>query len=360
MSKYEILSRIYYDPKDSGSFGGIRRLLKRAHELGHNDIKPEDVKSFLQEQFSYTLHKPARRHFARNPTYVGGIDAQWQADLADMQELVKENDGYRYILTVIDIFSKYAWAQPVKDKGGKTIAEAMSKVFETDHRKPLKLQTDKGKEFFNKEVFSLLKHNEVELFASESDQKAAVVERFNRTLKTRLWTFFSARRTQRWVDELQNMVDSYNHSVHRTIGMAPASVTKADEDRLWVRLYGDGDRNNRPKTKAVPVGSQVRLNKWKGVFDKGYRPNWTTEHFKVTDTVAQRKRPLYKLEDYNGEEIKGTFYPEEVQHIKENKFFIERVLKRRTLKDGTKQLFVKWDGWPVKFNSWIDAESITQ
>ena len=154
MSKHAILSKIYYDTKDSGSYGGITRLLQRAHELGHKDINTEDVRNFLQDQFAYTLHKPARRHFARNPTYVSGIDAQWQADLADMQQLVKENDGYRYILTVIDIFSKYAWAQPVKDKGGKTIAEAMQKVFETDHRKPLKLQTDKGKEFFNKEMSS--------------------------------------------------------------------------------------------------------------------------------------------------------------------------------------------------------------
>ncbi len=124
MSKQEILSKIYYDTMDSGSFGGITRLLKRAHELGHKDINREDVKNFLKDQFAYTLHKPARRHFARNPTYVSGSDAQCQDDLTDMKQLVKENDGYRYILTVIDIFSKYAWAEPVKDKSGKSIAVA--------------------------------------------------------------------------------------------------------------------------------------------------------------------------------------------------------------------------------------------
>ncbi len=109
------LKKIYYDTKDSGSFAGVQRLLKRAREKGIEGVSQEKVAKFLADQQSYSLHKPARRNFKRNKTIVGGIDRQWQADLADMQGLTKENDGYNYILTVIDIFSKYGWAIPIKD-----------------------------------------------------------------------------------------------------------------------------------------------------------------------------------------------------------------------------------------------------
>mgnify|MGYP000140966385 FL=1 len=109
------LAEIYYDPKNSGSFGGINRLLIAAQEAGLK-VDQKQVKKFLTKQASYSLHKPARKNFTRNPTIVKGIDDQWQVDLADMQSLSRFNYGYKYILTVIDVFSKFAWAVPVKTK----------------------------------------------------------------------------------------------------------------------------------------------------------------------------------------------------------------------------------------------------
>ena len=232
-------------------------------------------------------------------------------------------------------------------------------------RVPKKLQTDKGKEFFNKDFAVLMRSRDIHLFASESDQKAAVVERFNRTLKTRIWTFFTAKRTSRWVDDLPGFLEAYNHSFHRSIGMAPVDVTEENENRVWGRLYGKeqqstSDRAVEPdEESATPeVGGKVRLNKFKGIFEKGYLPNWTTEDFQVAKAVGGRKRPLYKLKDNTGEDISGTFYPEEVQKIKQNKYFIEKIIKRRTLKDGTRQILVKWENWPAKFNSWINEKDI--
>ena len=359
----KLLGSIYYNVQDPGAYGGVDRLLRRARELGHKDITREEVKQYLADQHTYSLHKPARRHYKRNATVVGGIDSQWQADLCDMQQLAKYNDKMHYILTVIDILSKFAWAVAVKDKSSKTVTAAFASVLESAKpRVPKKLQTDKGKEFFNKDFAALMRARDIHLFASESDQKAAVVERFNRTLKTRIWTFFSAKRTSRWVDDLPGFLEAYNHSYHRSIGMAPADVTEEDENRIWGRLYGKectvqgrkgGDNSGVPE-----VGGKVRLNKFKGIFEKGYLPNWTAEDFQVTKTVGGRKRPLYKLKDNTGEDISGTFYPEEVQKIKENKYFIEKIIKRRKLKDGTKQLLVKWENWPEKFNSWINEGEI--
>ena len=121
---------------------------------------------------------------------MAGIDAQWQADLADMQGIARQNGGMRYLLTVIDVFSKFAWAVPVHSKDGKAITSAFDQVLMAAHpRHPRTLQTDKGKKFFNSDFLALMKRNGIHHFASESEQKATVVERFNRTIKTRIWTY---------------------------------------------------------------------------------------------------------------------------------------------------------------------------
>lgn len=350
----EALKKIYHDPQDPGSYGGVDRLLKRAKELNVPGANRHAVEEYLRGEQAYTLHKPARRHYVRNHIYVAGIDAQWQADLADMQGIARQNHGMRYMLTVIDVFSKFAWVAPVKSKDAKSVSEAFAKVlFDAAPRKPRRLQTDKGKEFFNSSFEALMKRNDIQHFASESDQKAAVAERFNRTIKTRIWTYLSDKGSAKWVDVIQDLVRAYNNSYHRTIGMAPSKVQKKDEDRLWARMYGDGNTYQKP---SITPGSMVRISKNKSVFDKGYMPNWSKEHFVVDQVPEQKratKRRVYKIKDYSDEAVKGTWYPEEVQYITDNQYRIERVLRRRTAPDGTNELFVKWDGWPEKFNSWI-------
>ena len=280
-----------------------------------------------------------------------------------MVGLQRENGGHRYILTVIDIFSKFAWGVPVKNKDSKSVRDAFNTVLaSSDPRKPERLQTDKGKEFFNREFTELMRKNEIQHFASESDQKAAVVERFNRTLKTRIWTYLSAKRTKKWADVLPAILNSYNGSYHRSIGMAPNKVTADDQDRIWTRLYGDGDTHL--KRKHIEDGATVRISRVKGVFDKGYLPNWSREQFTVSSTVpvtdkrGRNSRPVVTLKDESGEELRGKWYPEEIQRIRDNDYEVERVLKRRTAADGTRELFVKWLDYPSKFNSWIKEQDI--
>ena len=152
----EQLHQIYYDAKDPGSYGGVDKLYRRARELGIQ-VNRQQVQEFLTDQQAYSLHKPVRKNFKRNKTFVNGIDHLWQADLADMQDLSRDNQGHRYILTVIDVFSKFAWTIPVKDKGSKSMLDAFKELFRVSERVPKKLQTDMGKEFLNKEVQNFLK-----------------------------------------------------------------------------------------------------------------------------------------------------------------------------------------------------------
>ena len=209
---------------------------------------------------------------------------------------------------MIDVFSKFAWAVPVHSKDAKAITAAFGQVltFATP-RYPKRLQTDKSKEFFNSDFQTLVKRHGIQHFASESEQKAAVVERFNRTIKTRIWTHLSDRGTVRWVDIIQDLVDAYNHSGHRSIGMAPAKVQKKDENRLFVRHFVDGDTHLKP---IIPQRAMVRASSHKKIFDKGYLPNWTKKHYTVSKAVPPRngtKRRVYKLMDYNNETVKGSW-----------------------------------------------------
>ena len=248
------LKEIYYKAEDPGSYGGVERLYQSAKNKG---ISRDQVKDFLSRQHAYTLHKPARRHFTRNRTYVSGIDKQWQVDLADMQGLARKNGGIKYLLACIDIFSKYAWVIPIKNKSAPIMFAAFTELFsQSAPRKPLKIQSDRGKEFFNKDVKRLLETTHgIHHFASWSDQKAAVCERFIRTLKTRIWTYLTANKTERYIDVLDKIVKSYNHTKHRSIKMKPADVTSAHETLIWRRLY-ERDLNKPGKMKPIS------LSKW--------------------------------------------------------------------------------------------------
>ena len=181
-----------------------------------------------------------------------------------------------------------------------------------------------------------MKRNGFQQFASERSNRRPL-ERFNRTIKTRIWTYISDGGTVRWVDVIQNLVDAYNHLHHRSIGMAPADVQKNDGNRLWVRLYADGETYLKP---PIPQGAMVRGSGKKTIFDKGYMPNWTKEHFTVSQAEPVRKgtkRRVYKLVDYNDEDVKGSWNPEELQEISNNQYRIEKVLRRRTLPSLTAQ-----------------------
>lgn len=352
-----LLADIYYDPSHPAGYAGIRKLQVAAKQY-YPKVSLEQIKAWLQKQKTYTLHKPIRRKFQRRQTRVGGIDIQWQADLADLQKLMKDNDQYRYLLCVIDVFSKYAWVIPIFNKTGNTLIKAFQTILKSG-RSPKSLQTDKGSEFKNKEFQQFLKKKKIHFFTTENPEtKASIVERFQRSLKSRMWKYFTHEKTRCYIDVLQDMVHAYNHSFHRSIQRTPASVTPDTEPEVARHLYGS---KNKIKSLPVQVGDLVRINKTKKTFDKGYLPNWTTELFKVT-SIRHSSPPTVKLEDLGGEAIEGSFYLPEIQAIKDTEIYeIQSVLARRTRNVGGKkirEIKVHWEGYPSKFDSWIPASHL--
>ena len=166
------------------------------------------------------------KHFRKRRVFVNGVDEIWAADLVDMQSLAKFNSGNRYLLTVIDVFSKYGWIVPLKSKTGAEVAETFNTIFK--ERRPDKLWVDKGKEFYNKNVKAL----GVELYSTENEEKSCIVERWNRTMKEKMFKYFTANNTRRYVDVLVEMVNKYNNTRHSSIKMTPVEASKKQNEIL--------------------------------------------------------------------------------------------------------------------------------
>ena len=345
------LSLRYYNPQRPGAYGG-QKGLERATRL-----KPFVVKEWLSHQDTYTLHKPVRHRFLRRRIIVGGLDHQFQADLIDVKNLKKYNDGYSFLLTCIDVLSKYAWVIPLKTKTGAALVEAFSDIF-AQGRRPLRLQTDKGTEFVNKTFQKFLKEQGVHFFVTENeDIKAAIVERFNRTLKEKMWRYFTKKNTLRYVDVLPALVHNYNYSFHRSIQRAPAEVNETNQEEVWQTLYGGADLTS---SSLLKEGDRVRISKARWTFKKGYLPSWTEELFTIS-RVQHTKPVTYVLKDDHGEEIKGTFYKEEIQKVGEKQVYrIEKILGERQGRSGQKEYLVKWFGYDSSFNSWIPRGHVTR
>jgi hypothetical protein len=333
----------YRDPKQPASFGGVNALQRALKG------KKKNIQQWLSLKDSYTLHKPIRHKFQRNRVLVSDIDRQFQTDLADMQSLSQFNKGYKYLLTCIDVFSKYAWAIPLKDKTGKSVKVALETIFK--ERKPQVLQSDDGTEYKNKIVQDYLKSLNIKFFTTHNQTKSSVIERFNRTLKTKMWKYFTEFNTRKYIDVIDQLLYSYNHTYHRSIKMEPSSVNQSNKNEVLQNQYGDL-KKLKPKSAQFKVDDTVRISKQKLHFEKGYEQNWTRELFKIHQIIP-RIPVVYKVKDLQGEVIEGTFYEAELQKVIDSGFYpVEKVIKKRK-RNGIIEYFVKFQGYPEKFNTWV-------
>lgn len=340
-----ILKDIYYDPSHKAGLASAQKLFRAVKHLG---VSFNQVKHWLKKQKAYTLHRPVRKKFPRRQVDVQQIDEQYQIDLADMSNVSKHNKGFRYLLIVIDSFSRYCWAFPIKNKKPESIIDAFKKVLK--ERRPDSIFSDNGGEFVNNKFRTFLQKEGILFYTAHNQEtKASIAERVIRTIKSKLYRYFSARKTFQYLNVLKKIIQSYNNSKHRSIQMAPADVTF--ENAHIVR--------ERKKTKVYNVsfkymiGESVRVSKVKHVFDKGYYPNYSDEIFTIHRRQKRQGLPLYKLKDYNGEVLEGFFYQDEIQPVEISDLWeIEKVIKTKG-KGLNKQYLVKWAGYGSKFNSWV-------
>ena len=226
------------------------------------------------------LHKPIIRKFNKRKVYSSFKDNIWGADLADMQLLSKFNKGIKYLLCVIDLFSKYAFVVPLKDKKGISIVNAFQSILNKSKRKPNKIWVDKGSEFYSASFKKWLQDNDIIIYSTNNEGKLVVAERFIRTLKSKIYKYMTSISKNVYIDKLNAIVNKYNNTYHTTIKMKPINV----KDNTYINTKKEINYKH-PKFK---VGDYVRISKYKNIFAKGYLPNWSEEVFvvdKIKNTV---------------------------------------------------------------------------
>ena len=327
-------------PYDMLAYSAIKS--KRKLGLGNN---------FTMEDLSQELNKPTINKFPRQKVIVNHINEIHSTDLVDMSQYSKMNKGYKYIFTNIDVFSKIAYAFPLKSKKIENIKPCFEKIFKNN--KPKYIWSDKEPAFLSKEIQQFFKDNNVKIYHTNSHLKAVVIERFNRSLRELMMKHFTKNNNTIWYNILPKLIKIYNNKYHSTIKMKPIEVNKNNEKYIKETIYAYNKTNKIPKFK---IGDLVRISlKRRYLFDKpSGNIKWSEELFKI-HSINKSNVITYKIKDLNDEIIKGIFYERELQKTKNNSeiYIIEKIIRKN--KD---KYLVKWKGYSNDFNSYVDKNDI--
>ena len=340
------INKLPYNDRQWGTFL-VKNIIssKKTLGLGNNS----------NEILSHELHKPKRVNFERRRVISNHIDHIWGIDLITMIKYSKQNNNYKYILTVIDFFSKHSWCYPLKNKNSNEIINSFKDIFKKSKRKPKFIQSDEGSEFTNKQVQKFFNDNNIKWYHTYNrDIKCSICERFNRTILNKIYKNFTLNNNTIWIKDLNKLVKEYNNSYHRTIKMKPVEASKKSNENIVRKNFNFEITNKKSK---FSIGDKVRVSLLKNTFEKGYTSNWS-EQIYVIDDIKTSNVHYYYLKDLNGEKLDGTFYQEELlkTNMKENDLYIiEKIIK----KVGNKYL-VKWKGYDDSFNSYVNKNDIVK
>ena len=334
-----------YNQQQYGTFV-VKNIIRSKRKLGMGN-------NFTMEDLSNELNKPVINKFERKKVIVNHIDEIHSCDLVDMQKYSRVNKGYKYIFTNIDIFSKYAYAFPLKTKTIKEIKSCFQKIF--NERKPKYIWSDQESAFFSKEMLQFFEDNNVKIYHTHSHLKAVIIERFNKSLRELMMKSFVKNNNTVWYTILPNLINIYNNRYHQTIKMKPKNVNKLNEKHIKNTVYNYDITNKKPKFK---VNDLVRISlKRRALFDKPTgNIKWSEQIYKIYK-INKSNVITYQLKDMNNEIIKGQFYTKELQLTKNTtgEYIIEKMLKTNKNK-----IFVKWRGYDNSFNSWINKNTVTK
>ena len=276
---------------------------------------------------SQELHKPRKINFERRKVISNNIDHIWGIDLMTMIKYSKQNKNYKYILTVIDSFSKYSWCYPLKTKKSEEIINSFNDIFKKSKRKPKLIQSDEGTEFTNKQTQTFFKNNNIKWYHTYNRNiKCSICERYNRTILNKIYKNFTLNNNTIWINNLDKLTNKYNNSYHRSIKMKPIDASKKSNENI-VRndLYNFKYTNKKPK---FSIGDKVRVSLLKNTFEKSYTSNYSQEIF-IIDDIKTSNVHYYFLKDLQGEKIDGMFYQEELLKTKQNDLYIiEKIIKK--------------------------------
>ena len=307
------------------------------------------------QDLSNELNKPTITKFPRQKVIVYHINEIHSTDLVDMQLYSKVNKGYKYIFTNIDIFSKIAYAYPIKSKKIQEVKACFEKIFKNNM--PKFIWSNKEAAFFIQEMQQFFKDNNVKIYHTNSHLKAVIIERFNRSLRELMMKEFVKNNNTVWYNILPKLIKIYNNRYHSTIKMKPVEINKNNEKYIKENIYTYNKTTEIPKYK-IKINDLVRISlKRRDIFDKpSSNIKWSEELFKV-HSINKSNVITYKIKDLNDTIIEGIFYEKELQKTKNTsqEYIIEKIIRK-----NKNNYFVKWRGYSNDFNSWIDKNDITK
>ncbi|KAH7726465.1 hypothetical protein AAVH_05856 [Aphelenchoides avenae] len=307
-------------------------------------VTRDDVRTWLAAQRTYTLYRPLKRRFKRLRTVPTGFNTDWQADLNVLTKLKDDNDGYRYLLVCVDVLSRKMFAEPVLKKDAAHMRAAFDAIFERAGTRPWRLYTDSGPEFESTAMRRYFDSKDILKYHSSPQRAlhATVAERANRTIKDRLYKYFSEYNTRRWTNAIQNIVDAINRSVCRVTRMRPVDVTEQNAPRLRAAIYGDPfEREERPPPARprFSVGDHVRVQENKLAFAK-FLNTFTDKIFVVTAVERKQDLYVYRLNDGLGRQLPGRFYEHDLVKTvpaPQTTTRVATIIGRPRVRDGRRQ-----------------------
>jgi hypothetical protein len=356
----EYLGTIYYDPLHPGSYSGINKFWNAVRNSNDYNLTFKQVSQWLKKQESYVRHQAPPKVFPHQKILMSSMDEQWDGDLLSMDKFARQNNGYKYLAVFIDIFSRYIWVEPMKTKRGNEMVQVLARIFKKG-RKPTNLRTDRGTEYTNNIVQYYLKREGVHHFVAYNPIHASYAERVIRTLKGKIYRFFTDRQTHKYINYLDDIVDGYLNTVHNGTDMRPVDITTKNEQDIYEKLYLPQQvaEEKKPLKYKFEIGDKVNLLMDRSAFNKGYKETYFQEIFEIGRRTPTQP-PRYKLVDLLKEELTGSFYEQQLVKVMYNTsglFRIEKVMRYRKTVKG-KEALVRWQGYPAKFDTWMDVGDI--
>lgn len=355
----ETIRQNYLNSRHPTAFSAPGNIKRHNNTFGRNEIL-----NTLNSIDSYTLHREYHKPRLRNPYYVYEKRQQVQMDLIDISSLKKYNNNITFLLVAIDVFTKFGWIKPLKQKTAVETLRGIQSIFHDMGDLPKSILFDRGKEFVNRQVTNFLIGANIKIIHPNSELKAAVAERFNRTIQDKIYKYLTENETYKYIDELSNLLHSYNNRPHRTLQYITPSDAELNENKNKV-LNAHNVKytkiNEKRKVPKYKIGQKVRIKSLQQHFQRGYHERFLREHFEIIGINVRMPIPMYIIKSLNTNDvIKGAFYEEELQPVSGDVFKVEKVIKKRTLRNGEEELFVKWQGYDNQHNSWIKATDVVR
>lgn len=349
----------YTKPGHPTFYAGLNQVLVHWKPV-YPELTLKTVKGLLAQNEGYTRHKQSKRG-KTNPIFCYFKRDTFSIDLVDCQNISQENAKTRFLLNVIDNFTKYAWSEPLKNKTQDVVLEAFKKIVKNAKTKPRSVFADSGSEFKNAKFKKFCRDNSINLYFAQSFGHASMIERFNLTLKRKQHAFMTDNETYRFVPHLKKILMSYNTSIHSALpNITPLQAENGDEETFYqIRLMNEKKYSNTKRVKPqFEIGDKVRISTAKNKFSRGFKPQYQDEVFKVSSVNDRLPKPRYEVDSYNNEEtIVGRFMPNELQSVDKNIFVIDKILDRRK-SHGVKQIKVKWRNYDKP--EWINENQIVR